>query len=118
VKPGGGGAKYLASLGVAAVGADNLVRGGDSLRAESGRVRSPPDFPADERHLHPGEHGHRGNGEGPGLEDPVHARAVAHHERGAGDHQPDRDYVAYGGDGLCEYGLDLAARGDRELNRE
>ena len=67
---------------------------GAALREERGRLRGPPDPAAAQRHLHPREHAHRGDGQGQGVGVPLHARPIAHHRRGAGDHQPDRDQVS------------------------
>ena len=90
---GVGGARYLAERQVAMVGADTWGLEVVPFEKNAGRVRGAPDPAADERHLHPREHGDRGDGEGPGVGVPVHARPLAHHRRGAGDHQPDRDQV-------------------------
>ncbi|MDF3011685.1 MAG: cyclase family protein [Burkholderiales bacterium] len=92
VEPGLGvdGANYLASLNVAMVGGDTrAVRGSekDLLRA--------PDPDRAERHHDPGEPQRRGSGERQGLRGPVHARPLARHRRGAGDHQPDLRLLAW-----------------------
>ena len=52
------GAKYLTGKGVVAIGADTWAARSDPVRIQE-RVRGAPDPAADERHLHPGEHGHR-----------------------------------------------------------
>ena len=60
------GAKYLTGKGVVAVGADTWAVEVDPVRIQE-RIRGAPDPAADERHLHPGEHGHRRTRQGQGL---------------------------------------------------
>ena len=86
------GAKYLTGKGVVAVGADTWARRSDSVRIQE-RVRGAPDPAADERHLHPGEHGHGRTRQGQGLRVPVRARPAALQGRRAEHDQPGRDPV-------------------------
>jgi kynurenine formamidase len=57
-EPGVGveGAKYLVSKGVVAVGSDTWAV--ETIPFESKDMSGAPDFPADVRHLHSGEHEH------------------------------------------------------------
>lgn len=93
------GARYLASLGVARVGAGTWAVEVLPGEKDTGAFPVHEIFLATNGIYNPGEHEYRRDGEGQGVGGVLHPRPRPDHPRDPSDHQSDRDQVTRSPDG-------------------